>query len=147
MVAFFVQSAPLDRHALQQQCDDATCGGFVCFEGWVRNHHEGDAVAYLEYEAFAAMCITQGTRLLQEACTRFGVTHAVASHRTGRLEIGELAVWVGVSAPHRAECFAACQWLIDTIKHELPVWKKEWLTDASHRWVRCEACAHSEHAH
>ena len=62
-------------------------------------------------------------------------------HRIGDLALGEMAVWVGVSAPHRSEAFAACRYIIDEVKHRVPIWKKEHYVDGDSGWVNCERCA------
>jgi len=77
---------------------------------------------------------------------RFGLDHAECVHRTGALEIGDVAVWVGVSAAHRGEAFDACRHIIDEIKHRVPIWKKEYYTDGDSGWVNCERCAAHAHA-
>lgn len=142
VVRFALSDRDLDPVALRQEVEDRSAGGFVCFEGWVRDHHEGRSVDRLEYEAYPALCLSAGRALLEEAVARFGLRRAVAVHRTGALAIGGMAVWVGVSSDHRKEAFRACEWLIDRIKHDLPIWKKETFADGSSGWVRCERCAH-----
>jgi molybdopterin synthase catalytic subunit len=116
---------------------DPSCGGHVAFEGWVRNHNEGKTVLSLEYEAYAALAIQEGQRILSEAQEKFGITQALAIHRVGHLQIGDLAVWVGVASPHRKAAFLACSYIIDEIKHRLPIWKKEHYADGSAEWVAC----------
>jgi len=69
------------------------------------------------------------------------VARACCAHRVGTLAIGELAVWVGVSAPHRGEAFDACRYIIDEVKHRVPIWKKEYYQDGDSGWVNCERCA------
>ena len=76
-----------------------------------------------------------------EARARFGLERACCAHRVGQLQIGELAVWVGVSAAHRGEAFDACRYIIDQVKHRLPIWKKEYYADGDSGWVNCERCA------
>lgn len=120
-------------------------GGYASFEGWVRDHNEGLAVTRLEYEAFETLAIKEGERIVREAIDRFGVLSASCVHRVGSLEIGELAVWVGVSSRHRDEAFAACRYIIDEVKHRVPIWKKEHYINGDSGWVNCERCA--EHAH
>jgi molybdopterin synthase catalytic subunit len=107
----------------------------------VRDHNEGRTVLRLEYEAFAPLALREGTRILAEARARFGLERAYCAHRIGLLQIGELAVWVGVSAAHRGEAFDACRFIIDQIKHRVPIWKKEYYTDGDSGWVNCERCA------
>jgi adenylyltransferase/sulfurtransferase len=105
----------------------------------------------LEYEAFEPLAIKEGERIIAEAVARFGVEHAACVHRIGALEIGEKAVWVGVTARHRDEAFRACRYIIDEVKHRVPIWKKEHYENGDSGWVNCERCAepaahHSEHA-
>jgi adenylyltransferase/sulfurtransferase len=131
----------LDTAALQRELRDESCGGFAVFEGWVRNHNEGHAVTRLEYEAFAELAEKEGARIVEEARAKFGVTHAACVHRGGSLTLGEVAVWVGVSAAHRDEAFRACRFIIDEVKHRVPIWKKEHYVNGDSGWVNCERCA------
>jgi molybdopterin synthase catalytic subunit len=148
-IAFRLSSGPLDTAALRLGALDPSAGGFVAFEGWVRNHHEGRAVLRLAYEAFPALAEKEGARVLAEAVKQFGVVRALCVHRTGELAIGDVAVWVGVSAHHRDEAFRACRYVIDEIKQRVPVWKKEHYADGTSSWVNCAACAadHGHHHH
>ena len=138
---FSFSESPLDTAALQREVRDDTCGGFAAFEGWVRNHNEGHAVTRLEYEAFAQLAEKEGARIVAEAVRRFGVTRAACVHRIGSLAIGDIAVWVGVSAAHRDEAFRACRFIIDEVKHRVPIWKKEHYVNGDSGWVNCERCA------
>ncbi|MBX3097239.1 MAG: ThiF family adenylyltransferase [Fimbriimonadaceae bacterium] len=112
-----------------------TAGGFVTFEGRVRAMNEGRPVQFLEYEAFDEMAMAEGTALVEGAKLRFGLEWAQAIHRVGKLEIGEIAVWIGCGAAHRKEAFLACEFLIDELKHRLPIWKKEHYADGPSEWV------------
>jgi len=141
MSAFRFSTAPLDGMALRAQLCDPSCGGFVAFEGWVRDHNEGQRVTRLEYEAFEPLALREGERVVAEARERFGVPHALCVHRIGDLALGEIAVWVGVAAPHRDEAFRACRYIIDEVKHRLPIWKKEHYLSGDSGWVNCERCA------
>lgn len=138
---FRFSDTPLLGSQLQHAMHDAACGGFACFEGWVRNHNEGHAVTRLEYEAFVALAEKEGARIVQEAIDRFGVARAACVHRIGALSIGDVAVWVGASAPHRDEAFRACRFIIDEVKQRLPIWKKEHYVNGDSGWVNCERCA------
>jgi len=153
---FSFSDAPLDTAALQRELRDDACGGFAAFEGWVRNHNEGHAVTRLEYEAFVELAEKEGARIVAEARKRFGVTRAACVHRIGSLAIGDVAVWVGASAAHRDEAFRACRFIIDEVKHRVPIWKKEHYVNGDSGWVNCERCAlpaahdrehHHEHGH
>lgn len=116
-------------------------GAYVGFEGWVRNENEGHEVLRLEYEAYEPLAVREGQRVIGEAMEKFPILGARCVHRSGRLEIGECAVWVGVTSPHREEAFAACRYIIDQIKVRLPIWKKEHYRDGHSGWVNCERCA------
>ena len=141
MAAFSFTRAPIEPEAARGPLADPACGGYAAFEGWVRDHNEGARVKRLEYEAFEALAVREGERILAEAIARFGVAHAACVHRLGELAIGELAVWVGVSAPHRDEAFRACRYVIDEVKHRVPIWKKEHYVNGDSGWVNCERCA------
>ncbi|HEX4648116.1 MAG TPA: molybdenum cofactor biosynthesis protein MoaE [Steroidobacteraceae bacterium] len=131
----------IDPESLRTELADPACGGYAAFEGWVRDTNDGERVRRLEYEAFEPLAVREGERILAEALARFGVAHAACVHRLGDLGVGELAVWVGVSAPHRAEAFQACRYIIDEVKHRLPIWKKEHYQSGDSGWVNCERCA------
>jgi len=141
MPAFQFTRALLDPQQLRVQLADPRCGGYAAFEGWVRDHNEGERVRGLEYEAFEALALREGERIVAEAIARYGVAHALCAHRLGDLAIGELAVWVGVSAAHRDEAFRACRYIIDEVKHRVPIWKKEHYVNGDSGWVNCERCA------
>ncbi|AND68522.1 hypothetical protein ATSB10_10680 [Dyella thiooxydans] len=144
MNRFELTAAPVDLAAQREALKHPGSGGFCAFEGWVRNNNEGREVSGLEYEAYTELAIAEGERILAEATERYGVLAASAVHRVGNLAIGDLAVWIGVSAPHRDEAFRACRYIIDEIKHRLPIWKKEHYLEGDHAWV---ACSHTERAH
>jgi len=136
---------PIDPDGLRGRLFDAGAGAYCSFEGWIRNENEGQSVLRLEYEAYEPLALTEGEEILSEAQRRFPHLHAHCVHRTGMLEIGECAVWVGVSAPHRDEAFQACRYIIDQLKVRLPIWKKEHYADGHSGWVNCERCAkHAE---
>lgn len=148
MTPFAFSRTPIDTAALRAALADPACGGFAAFEGWVRDHNEGERVRHLEYEAFEPLAIREAERIVAEALARFGVAHAACAHRVGDLAVGELAVWVGVSSAHRHEAFLACRYIIDEIKHRLPIWKKEHYANGDSGWVNCERCAApAGHAH
>lgn len=109
-------------------------GGIVTFTGSVRDLSEGKAVRKLEYEAFEPMALDKLHQVVAEAGERWPVNAIAIQHRLGTLEIGEDAVVIAVSSPHRAEAFAACQYVIDRLKEIVPIWKKEYGEDGD-VWV------------
>ena len=143
---FRIYNSALTPDTWRADLADPACGGYVTFEGWVRNSNEGQDVLRLEYQAYEALAIKEGQRIMQEAAERFPFGNALCVHRVGELEIGDLAVWVAVSSAHRDEAFKACRFIIDEIKHRVPIWKKEHYVSGDSGWVNCEACAaHAGH--
>ena len=144
---FSVTSTPIDADAAKKAVAENSCGALVVFEGWIRDHNEGQAVERLEYEVYRPVAETEGGRIIDEAIERYGVEHAVCIHREGLLELGEIAVIVCVSSPHRGEAFDACRYIIDQTKSRLPIWKKEHYVSGFSEWVNCEHCATAGHLH
>jgi molybdopterin synthase catalytic subunit len=143
----FTQSA-IDTHGARRELLDSGAGGYVSFEGWVRDHNEGLEVTRLEYEAFQELGLKEGERIIAEALRRFPIKHAQCIHRLGSLELTDMAVWVAVSSAHRGEAFDACRFIIDEVKHRVPIWKKEHYLGGDSGWVNCERCAAAPaHAH
>jgi molybdopterin synthase catalytic subunit len=147
MSDFRIVPGRIDCAALRDRLVDRGCGGYVQFEGWVRDHNEGREVLRLEYEVYEPLAVREGERIIREAIERFGVRRARALHRSGLLELTDVAVVVGVASPHRGEAFAACRYIIDEIKQRLPIWKKEHYADGDAQWVRCDHCAAPGHTH
>lgn len=146
MSRFELSGTTVDLAGQRDLLRHASSGGYCAFEGWVRNSNEGREVDGLSYEAYAELAIAEGERIVAEAIARYGVTDARCVHRTGDLKIGDMAVWVGASAPHRDEAFRACRYIIDEIKHRLPIWKKEHYVTGESDWVACTH-VYREHEH
>ncbi len=146
MMHFTLASDAVDLAPLRAALQHPGSGGFCTFEGWVRNSNEGRAVSGLEYEAYPELAVAEGERIVEEALARHGAITAHCMHRTGHLAIGDLAVWIGVSSAHRDEAFRACRYIIDEIKHRLPIWKKEHYIEGDTAWVSCTH-AYSEPVH
>jgi molybdopterin synthase catalytic subunit len=134
---FRLSSAPIDPATLHLALAEPRAGACVAFEGWVRNHNEGQPVLSLEYEAYAELAQKEGQRVLDEARTRFDLLAIDAVHRVGHLQIGDLAVWVGVAAAHRGSAFDACRYVIDELKARVPIWKKEHYASGASEWINC----------
>jgi len=133
-----IAAAPLDPPALTAQVRRADCGGVVVFEGTVRSPNEGHAVLALEYEAWEERVGEQLDRFARDAAARHGLGGVLAVHRVGRVEVGEPAVVVAAVSPHRRAAFEAASELIDRIKREAWIWKKELRADGE-QWVEgCE---------
>lgn len=134
---FHISDQPLDPRALAAHLAHPQAGACATFEGWVRNHNEGQPVDSLEYEAFAELAEREGNAVLAEAVARFDLLAVHALHRVGHLQIGDLAVWVGVASAHRAAAFDACRTIIDELKARVPIWKKEHYTGGATTWINC----------
>jgi len=135
---FAFSREPLVPAELARGLADEACGALVTFEGWVRDHNDGRAVQRLDYEGYEALAVKEGTRIVEEAFTRFGIAGARCVHRLGSLALGDLAVWVGVTAHHRGDAFAACRWIIDEVKDRVPIWKNEFYPEGDSGWINCE---------
>ena len=138
MARFSLADTPFDVAALRGGLLDARVGAYASFEGWVRDHNAGRAVDGLRYEAYAAMAEREGEAILDEAMARFPLLDARCVHRTGDLALGELAVWVGVTAAHRDAAFAACRFIIDAVKDRVPIWKHERYAEGDAGWLHPE---------
>jgi molybdopterin synthase catalytic subunit len=126
-------TAPLDSQiAIEHVITDAD-GAYVLFVGVVRDRSKGRSVTGLEYQVYEPMARKQMARLVEEVQSRWGLKSAIL-HRYGSIPVGEPAVVVCVASPHRAEAFDACRWLIDTLKTDVPIWKKELATDGTF-WI------------
>lgn len=109
----------------QNLTNNENCGAFTCFEGWVRRQNDNKKVDYLVYSTYLELALLQGNEVIHQAKQKFAIEEAICVHRYGRLEVGDMAVWVGVTAGHRDAAFLACRFIIDTIKSQVPIWKQE----------------------
>jgi molybdopterin synthase catalytic subunit len=128
-----VSDHALDPAEVERAVSGPEYGGVVVFTGVVRNHDGGQAVSALEYSAHP-----EAVKFLHRVCAEVGGAARLpvaAVHRVGALTIGDLAVTVAVAAPHRAEAFTTCAELVDRIKHEVPIWKRQLFADGLSEWV------------
>lgn len=132
---FFLTDQVIDSASLAAELHDPAAGAEVTFDGRVRIHNNGHVVRGLEYQAYPVLALATGRRILEEEAARHGILRALAVHRTGPLEIGESAVWVGVASAHRGAAFDAARAVMERLKYELPVWKKEIYADGTAEWV------------
>lgn len=123
--------APIEAAAIAASLKHAEDGAVVVFDGIVRNNSRGRRTLNLFYEAYAEMALTQMKLLASQALADFPVRDVAIVHRLGRLEIGDTSVVIAVASAHRAAAFDACRWLIDTLKKNVPVWKKEFFEDGA----------------
>jgi molybdopterin synthase catalytic subunit len=129
-----LQAAPIVAQELIDAVRGDADGAVWLFLGTVRNHHAGRRVRWLEYQAYPEMARHEMLRIESEALARFAVRAVALVHRTGRLEVGETSVGVAVAAAHRAAAGDACRFVIDELKREVPIWKKEFFEGGA-EWI------------
>jgi molybdopterin synthase catalytic subunit len=139
--SFGITLAPLSMAEIYIQADNPANGAVVVMSGMVRNQTDGKPVIALEYQAYEPMALQVFYQIADHIrCQWSNVNRVVIYHRIGRLSVGEISVLVAVGCPHRGEAFAACQYAIDTLKHNAPIWKKEHWQDGSSSWVNIGMC-------
>ena len=134
---FELTTQAIDVGAVARRVVLPECGATVTLDGYAREWTRGRRTLYLVYEAYPPMAVSEMERLGQQAHEKFDIAHLGIVHRTGRLEIGETSVVIAVSAPHRQDAFAACEWTIRELKRTVPIWKKEVFEDGE-VWVEGE---------
>lgn len=130
----YISPDSLDPAALLSHAHHPKAGAVVLFSGEVRDNNSGKRVDYLEYEAHISMASKMINSVLDEAKAKWSLNIALAQHRIGKVEVGESAVVVITSSAHRREAYAANRFIIDKIKHEVPIWKCEYFTDGTKEW-------------
>ena len=139
---FIITLAPLSLEEVYRLADHPGNGAVVVMSGTVRNQTEGKPVESLEYQAYEPMAIAIFRSIATEIRQKWSdVNQVVIHHRIGHLTIGEISVLVAVGCPHRAEAFEACRYAIDTLKHNAPIWKKEYIRESdgtiTTQWINC----------
>ncbi|MEO1653418.1 MAG: molybdenum cofactor biosynthesis protein MoaE [Bacteroidota bacterium] len=119
---------------LIQETSSEKAGALSVFLGTVRNHTQNKTVVGLEYEAYEGMALKKMEEIALQASKQWPIESLNITHRVGKLKIGEVAVLIAVATPHRQQSFEACQFLIDTLKEVVPIWKKEIFEDGE-VWV------------
>lgn len=131
---FKITDQTINEQEVIELARSGNCGGLSVFVGTVRNQTKGKKVVRLEFEAYEAMALNKMQEIAEQAKNRWKADKIAIYHRTGKLNIGETAVVIAVSTPHRKESFEACEYLIDTLKQVVPIWKKEVYEDGE-IWV------------
>jgi molybdopterin synthase catalytic subunit len=129
-----IRAEPLSVDEVRAAVATPAAGAIALFAGTVRDHDGGRGVARLSYSAHPS-AQAELRRVAEKVAAGFGVLALAAVHRVGDLDVGDLAVVVAVSCPHRGEAFEACRMLIDTLKHEVPIWKHQRFGDGTDEWV------------
>jgi Molybdopterin converting factor, large subunit len=125
---------PIDIPVLLASLRSPFTGGLVLFSGEVRNTNKGREVSFLEYEAYETMARKKIKEIVQYAINNWNLNNALCIHRLGRLDITDCAVLVVTAGAHRAEAYEANMYIIDTVKKEVPIWKKEYFADGTFEW-------------
>lgn len=139
-MSFQLTDNTIDPAQLRAAMCSESAGAFCSYEGWVRAENEGKSVESLHYAGYPAMAPSVAGAIIEEAQHKFHIEAASIVHRTGTLQIGEIAVWVGVTAHHRGDTFLACRYIIDNVKYRLPIWKKETYLDGTSAWIENHQC-------
>jgi len=134
MNSVLVTDQPLDTQAIISSVEAPEGGAVNVFMGTVRNATKGKKVLKLEFEAYEPMATKELTKIMEQAKTRWPILKVTVHHRTGIMQIGEVPVVIAVSTAHRAAGFEACQFIIDSLKKTVPIWKKEYFKDGE-VWV------------
>ena len=113
-------------------------GAVVTFLGATRRNSMGKGVLYLEYEAYEPMALKKLSEIADEVTEKWGIEDVAIVHRVGRLEIEDVSLVVAIASPHRKEAFQACGYVVDRIKEDVPIWKKEVFKDGE-VWVGCQS--------
>ena len=127
----FLTREVIDAAGLIRRVRAAEDGAVVTFDGCVRNHSHGRRTLYLDYEAYESMALAKLHDIAAEIHAKFPIHRVAIAHRLGRLQIGETSVFIAVSSAHRLAAFEACRFAIDTLKHSVPIWKKEYFEDGA----------------
>ena len=130
-----ITESPIDSHQALQRMSSPRAGAVVVFLGTTRELTDSRQTRSLEYECYREMAERKLAELEQEARRQWPLVECLLLHRVGLVGLGETSVLVAVSTPHRQEAFQAAQWLMDAIKRDVPIWKKENWADGSSQWV------------
>jgi molybdopterin synthase catalytic subunit len=126
---------PIDTADIVRRAGHPEAGAVVLFLGTTRELTDGRQTVALDYEAYEEMARRRLAELETEARQRWPVIECIVVHRLGHVPIGEASVAIAVSTPHRGDAFAAGQWLIDSLKRDVPIWKREEWADGTTEWV------------
>lgn len=130
----YITEDQLDLPGLLAQSHHPAAGAVVLFSGEVRDNNTGKKVTYIDYESYVPLASKMMREILEDARQRWDLKIAVAQHRIGKVGISEPAVVVITASAHRAEAYASNRYIIDRIKHEVPIWKCEFFEDGTSIW-------------
>jgi len=142
-----ITAEPIDWGRLVENAHHPKAGDVVIFSGEVRDHNQGKKVLCLEYEAYVPLAKKITRKILKEAEEKWDLYHAICVHRVGKVDISGCSVAVITSSAHRKEAYAANQFIIDKLKHEVPIWKREYYHDGTSEWGSNCNCGDPSHNH
>ncbi len=128
----------IDIASVHRSLANADCGAQVVFTGTTRRTTGDRTTLRLEYDCYQPMAIAELEKLRDQATSRWPLQACAIVHRIGVVDIGEASIAVGVASPHRKDAFEAAQWIMDTLKKKVPIWKKEQWADGETEWVHPE---------
>jgi len=130
----------IDLESLRRRTQDPQAGAVLIFYGDVRNHSQEQDVSFLEYEAHERMALKQITKIIEQAQQKWELHKVEVIHRLGKLAVTDCSIAIAVSTSHRNNAYEASRYIIDTIKHSVPIWKKEHFVNGVSNWSEgCEA--------
>ena len=130
-----IVTSKIDEQGVLNSVKSELAGACVLFVGTTRRLTAGKETMTLEYQAYIEMAINEIHRLRQRACADWPITQCSIVHRIGEVPVGESSVAVAVSSPHRVAAFESASWIMDTLKKDVPIWKKEAWTDGTGEWI------------
>ena len=130
-----MRGTPLDCETIERRVESPTNGAQCVFKGVVRRDSDLGEVESLEYDAYSEMATTQLQAIAKAAISKWPEARIAIEHRLGSVPLGEASVVIAIGTPHRAEAFACCRYLIEELKHHVPIWKKE-VGASGGRWVK-----------
>jgi molybdopterin synthase catalytic subunit len=126
---------PLDIQSIQRDLIDRDCGAQSIFVGTTRETTDGRVTKHLSYEAYQPMAESQLHQLAVDAAERWPLRRVIIHHRLGTVEVGQASVIVGVASPHRRAAIEAIPWMMDRLKQDVPIWKRETFGDGASQWI------------
>ncbi len=144
MITARIQSEPIDANALLAELAHEADGAQLLFLGNVRNHHQGRDVLRIDYEAYEPMALKELQKIIDEEAATHGLERVIVVHRHGRHEIGDASIAVVIGSPHRVNAYEASRMIMDRIKKDVPIWKKEYFKDGTIEWVLADKLMRSE---
>ena len=146
MIHARLTTEPIDTAAMLRDVAHPQDGAQVLFVGNVRDHHQGRAVARIDYEAYEPMALKELQRITEQVAAKHSLLRVLVVHRFGRHEIGDASIAVAIGSAHRAPAFEAAKEIMDLVKRDVPIWKKEYFQDGTIEWVLADKLMKSEPA-